>query len=101
VRRHEKDAVSLVAGLLFLVVAAVQIVASSTDTDLNPRWILPADLVLLGVLGLRGAVRYPRRGAGEPAAAEAPTADESVGMDDTAILEVPVTVEADEASPQR
>jgi hypothetical protein len=64
VRRHEIDAVSLVAGLLFLVVAGVHIVARSTETDLNLRWMVPAVLVLLGVLGLLSAVRFPRR---EPA----------------------------------
>lgn len=63
-RRHEIDAVSLVAGLLFLVVAWVHIVARSTETDLNLRWMVPAVLVLLGVLGLLSAVRFPRR---EPA----------------------------------
>ena len=59
-RRHEIDAVSLVAGLLFLVVAGVHIVARATDTDLNLRWMVPAVLVLLGVLGLLSAVRSPR-----------------------------------------
>ena len=59
-RRHEIDAVSLVAGLLFLVVAGVHIVARSTETDLNLRWMVPAVLVLLGVLGLLSAVRFPR-----------------------------------------
>ena len=59
-RRHETDAVSLVAGLLFLVVAVVHIAARATGTDLNLRWMLPGVLVLLGVLGLLGAIRSPR-----------------------------------------
>jgi peptidoglycan/LPS O-acetylase OafA/YrhL len=66
VRRHEIDAVSLVAGLLFLVVAAVHIAARSTDTDLNLRWMLPAVLVLLGVLGLLAALRNPHDTADQP-----------------------------------
>ena len=87
-RRHELDAVSLVAGLLFLVVAGVHIVARSTGTDLNLRWMVPAVLVLLGVLGLLSAVRFPPR---EPAvdAAAAGNLDEPEHVE-----------EAEEASPQ-
>lgn len=86
-RRHEIDAVSLVAGLLFLVVAGVHIVARSTETDLNLRWMVPAVLVLLGVLGLLSAVRFPRREPADDAA-------------DTAKLDEPNHVEeAEEASP--
>lgn len=59
-RRHEIDAVSVFAGLLFLVVAGVHIVARATDTDLNLRWMVPAVLVLLGALGLLSAIRSPR-----------------------------------------
>jgi hypothetical protein len=84
VRRHETDAVSLVSGLLFLVVAAVHISARSTDSDLNLRWMVPAVLVLLGVLGLLGAVRSPRRTPGD-----APAVDQ------------PLSAEADEASTER
>jgi hypothetical protein len=87
VRRHEIDAVSLVAGLLFLVVAGVHIVARSTGTDLNLRWMVPAVLVLLGVLGLLSAVRFPRREPVDDAA-------------DAAELDDPNhVVQAEEASP--
>jgi hypothetical protein len=85
VRRHETDAVSLAAGLLFLVVAAVHIGARASGTDLNLRWMVPAVLVLLGVLGLLGAVRLPRRGPD----------------DDTAIVEGPVSAVAEESSTER
>ena len=87
-RRHEIDAVSLAAGLLFLIVAVVHIVARSTETDLNLRWMVPAVLVLLGVLGMLSAVRFPRR---EPAvdAAAAGNLDEPEHVE-----------EAEEASPQ-
>ena len=92
-RRHEIDAVSLVAGLLFLVVAAVHIAARSTDTDLNLRWMLPAVLVLLGVLGLLGAMRGPRgsTSVAEPIEQAAPTE----------LVEPTVPEEADEASTER
>jgi protein-S-isoprenylcysteine O-methyltransferase Ste14 len=65
VRRHDIDLVSLAAGLLFLVVAVVHIAARSTDTDLNLRWMAPAVLVLLGLLGLLGAIRGPRNAGGD------------------------------------
>jgi hypothetical protein len=97
VRRHETDFVSLVAGLLFLVVAAVHITARGTDTDLNLRWMVPAVLVLLGVLGLLGAIRSPRRGAATPASpAAVAEPGETADVDDTAVLD-----ESDEASAER
>jgi hypothetical protein len=86
VRRHEIDAVSLVAGLLFLVVAWVHIVARSTETDLNLRWMVPAVLVLLGVLGLLSAVRFPRRepaGDAADAAAVAAAPETAAGAPET------------------
>lgn len=69
-RRHDIDLVSLAAGLLFLVVSVVHIAARSTDTDLNLRWMAPAVLVLLGLLGLLGAIRGPRN-AGDDAGGDA------------------------------
>lgn len=87
-RRHEIDAVSLAAGLLFLVVAGVHIVGRSTQTDLNLRWMVPAVLVLLGVLGLLSAVRFPRR-------------ERALDAADAGKLDEPEHVEeAEEASPQ-
>jgi hypothetical protein len=80
VRRHELDPVSLVAGLLFLVVAVVHISARSTDTDLSARWMVPTVLVLLGVLGLLSAVRSPQRE--RQVSAEAERATTSVRSDD-------------------
>jgi len=67
VRRHETDVVSLAGGLLFLVVAFVHVTARANGTDLNPRWMVPAVLVLLGVLGLLGALRSPRDTPDDPA----------------------------------
>jgi hypothetical protein len=122
VRRHETDAVSLAAGLLFLVVAAVHVAARSTGTDLSLRWMVPAVLVLLGVLGLLGAVRAPRRGAAdvaEPAdhaqaagpgevdasVRPAPPFEPTASTDDadTAVLDSATAVpdRASEASPER
>jgi hypothetical protein len=74
VRRHETDVVSLVAGLVFLVVATVHISARTTGTELNLSWLLPATLVLLGVLGLLSALRPSRGTASEPAEPAEPIA---------------------------
>jgi hypothetical protein len=82
VRRHDTDYVSFVAGVLFLVVAAVYIAAAAYDADLDMRWMLPAVLILLGVVGLMGALRGAGRptqevtagAAAEAAAAPAPAA---------------------------
>jgi hypothetical protein len=60
VRRHEIDYVSLVAGALFLVVAGVHVGAAASDTELDARWAIPGLLVLLGVVGLLGALRGTR-----------------------------------------
>jgi hypothetical protein len=86
VRRHETDPVSLLAGLLFLVVAAVHVAARSTGTELNLRWMVPAVLVLLGVLGLLGAIRSPRGSIAEPAGPAEP-------VDEVALAEPAVSVE--------
>lgn len=59
-RRHELDLVSLVAGLLFIVVAGVHVGARASDHDLDLQWTLPVLLLLVGVLGLLGALRGQR-----------------------------------------
>ncbi len=73
-RRHETDWLSLSLGGLFLVVAAVHIGdgdgAGGTD---GLKWFIPGVLLVLGVLGLIGAVRGGRTPAsavpaGTPAA---------------------------------
>jgi hypothetical protein len=72
VRRHEIDVVSLAAGLLFLGVAGVHMVAGATNTDLNLRWMVPLVLVLLGVVGMLGAVRGRREPNDMPATVAEP-----------------------------
>jgi hypothetical protein len=92
VRRHEIDYVSLVAGALFLVVAGVHIGAAASDTELDGRWAVPGLLVLLGVVGLLGALRGTRpeavEDAGAPVSAPGsvtarPHGDASDASDDT------------------
>ena len=61
-RRHELDLFSLVAGVLFLVVAAAHVVDELyADLDLDGRWVAPVVLVGLGAAGLAGLVRGGRR----------------------------------------
>jgi hypothetical protein len=94
VRRHELDAVSLVAGGLFLVVAAVNIVAGATDTVLNLHWMVPALLVLLGAVGLLSVLRSSREvgrsaseeASGEPAAAPTDQPAEASDPAETAVI---------------
>lgn len=59
-RRHELDVLSLVAGLVFLVVAVSHLVGQVSDVAIEGRWVAPALLVGLGVAGLAGALRGSR-----------------------------------------
>jgi hypothetical protein len=88
VRRHETDYVSLVAGLLFLVVAAVHVAAGSTDTELDVRWMIPTLLLLLGIVGLMGAVRgsRPQAVAVPGPMPSAPTDAQDGSEDETEVL---------------
>jgi len=63
-KRHRTDGVSLTFALIFLGIAAWWLVARSVDLPL-PRvgWLVAAVLLLLGGLGLIGALR-PGRSTG-------------------------------------
>jgi len=60
-KRHRTDGVSLTFGLIFLLIAGWWLIAQSVDVPL-PRvgWIVAGGLILLGVLGLVGALRSGR-----------------------------------------
>lgn len=60
-RRHETDYVSLVAGGLFLVVAAAHFATQGTDV-VTLQWTVAGLLVMLGLLGLVGALRGSQPG---------------------------------------
>lgn len=71
-KAHRTDGVSLTFALIFLGVAAWWLLAQILD--LSPPavgWILAGGLILIGVLGLLGALRSGRP-AGGPAATETP-----------------------------
>ena len=51
-RRHDLDLVSVIAGVLFVLVAAAYLGAEISDRRLDGEWVFPGLLVGLGVLGL-------------------------------------------------
>lgn len=51
-RSHSADIVSLVAGTLFMLVAITGMTGSTWSWGLHARWLLPAALVGLGLIGL-------------------------------------------------
>jgi hypothetical protein len=56
-RRHELDLTSLIAGLVFVAIAAAYIVAEYSDVVVNAGWVLPLGLIGLGLAGLAGTLR--------------------------------------------
>ncbi len=55
--RHEFDIVSLVAGLLFVIVAAAYAIVAAADASFDAQWVVPALFVgfglVLGAIALR------------------------------------------------
>jgi hypothetical protein len=76
VRRHELDWVSLIAGLVFTVFAALYLLTPLVDVSLDGRYVWPVVLVALGVGGLAAAVRANAREEREFAAAQAAAENE-------------------------
>jgi hypothetical protein len=63
VRRHDLDWVSLVAGLVFLAIAAAYLLQVSVGVSIAIGWVLPIALIGLGVAGLATSLgRTSRRG---------------------------------------
>ncbi len=58
---HERDTVSLMAGLLLVLVAAVFLVTDLTDLHVDGRWVAPVVLIVVGAAGVVSTLR-PRRG---------------------------------------
>lgn len=55
-KRHQRDGVSLVLGLLLVAVAALFLVNDLTD-GIDLQWAAPAALILVGLAGLAGSAR--------------------------------------------
>jgi hypothetical protein len=73
-KRHDLDLVSLVAGLVFAVVATTHLVGAATGDYLDLRWVAPMLLVGLGAAGLAGVLRSLR-----PSDASESESDPNVG----------------------
>ncbi len=71
--RHDRDAVSLMGGLLLVLIAGTFLVGDLTSVDVDGRWIAPAVLILVGLAGVLASLR-PRSAAG-PVAGPAPDGD--------------------------
>lgn len=61
--RHDLDATSLVAGLVFLALGLAFLLDSTGVVDLQVRWVPPALLIGLGLAGLAAA--WTRSGPGQ------------------------------------
>ncbi|WP_018216976.1 hypothetical protein [Salinispora vitiensis] len=70
---HRTDLVSLIFGLLFLLLAVWWLVARLLEFTLPAvGWFLAGALLLIGVLGLVGALRAARSGSPTAPEAEVP-----------------------------
>ena len=55
--RHDRDVVSLVLGLLLVAVGGVFLLVDLSERSYDLRWVGPAGLIVIGVLGLLASVR--------------------------------------------
>ena len=58
--RHERDAVSLMAGLLMVLGAGLFLLGDLTGLDLDGRWVAPVVLIAVGGTGLLSILRSQR-----------------------------------------
>lgn len=58
--RHDFDATSFVAGIVFAVLGGLFLLESAAGVDVDLRWIAPVLLIGLGVAGLASALRSTR-----------------------------------------
>lgn len=56
-RRHGRDTLSLMSGLLLVLLALAFLVADTTDVDVDARWVAPAALLAVGAAGLLSTLR--------------------------------------------
>ena len=55
-RRHDLDLTSLLAGAVFVAIAAVYLLGAATGTTIDGTWELPLALIALGLAGLVGGL---------------------------------------------
>lgn len=87
--RHELDAVSLTAGVLFATIAVVTLLGRAELVDVQAKWLWPMVLIGLGLAGLLAALR-PDRDAG-PGRHEPPVPGT---VDATSVVTEPVVTES-------
>ena len=63
---HERDTVSLMAGLLLVLLAVVFLVDDLTGLSVDGRWAAPVVLIAVGAVGLLSTVRAAERDSTEP-----------------------------------
>lgn len=56
-QRHDVDLFSLVAGVVFLLIAVGHLLDVAGGVDLDGRWVAPVVLLGLGLAGLAGVLR--------------------------------------------
>lgn len=64
--RHERDTVSLMAGLLLALLGAVFLLDDLTGLDVDGRWAAPVVLIAVGAVGLLSTLRSAERDATAP-----------------------------------
>jgi hypothetical protein len=65
VQRHERDAVSLMAGVLLVLGAGLFLLGDLTALELDGRWVAPLVLIVVGGVGLLSTLRSQRADADE------------------------------------
>ena len=55
--RHERDTLSLMAGLLLVLLGAVFLVDDLTGFEVDGRWAAPVVLIAVGAVGLLSSLR--------------------------------------------
>ena len=58
--RHDRDSLSLMAGLLLLLVGGLYLLDDLTTVGIDGDWVLPVGLVVIGALGLLSSLRSVR-----------------------------------------
>lgn len=64
--RHDRDGLSLMAGLLLLLVGGLYLLDDLTTVRVDGDWVLPVGLVVIGALGLLSSLRSVRPSEQEP-----------------------------------
>ena len=55
--RHDRDAVSLMGGLLLVLVAGAFLLADLTSLEVDGRWVAPLVLIAVGAAGVLSTLR--------------------------------------------